>query len=309
VATAQRLEGVMSAVEIAELLGVHPRTVRSYWRATSCRRCGGPQINPSARSCADCIPYVAYRRRTRDDVVQALRRWAAQTGAPPRSQDWSEPGGKWEHEYPTWPSTADVLAHFGDWPQALAAVGLRPHRRTWTRRAIVTALEAWDAEHGRPPMETDWTRAGHEHPPASTVGNVFGCWSAALRAAGFEPRTREPWSEREILDGLRAFVRDHGRPPTSGDLRQIAGTPYPPAAVVIRTIGSLRSALERLGHQAAWTPVADDDILAALRAWAAEHGSTPTCPEWRRSGRRPGASTIIRRYGAWNAAIQAATTK
>jgi hypothetical protein len=101
---------------------------------------------------------------------------------------------------------------FGDWPQALTAAGLRPHRRTWTREEIVTALKASAAQHGRPPADTDWLRASHDHPPASTVKNVFGSWSAALRDAGFEPRQREPWSEREILDGLRAFVT-RSRPP------------------------------------------------------------------------------------------------
>jgi hypothetical protein len=100
VATAQRLEGAMTATEIAELLGVHSRTVRSYWRAIPCSRCGGPQINHSASSCADCIPYIAYERRTKEDVVRALRRWAVETGAAPRIEDWREPGGKWEREYP-----------------------------------------------------------------------------------------------------------------------------------------------------------------------------------------------------------------
>jgi hypothetical protein len=59
------------------------------------------------------------------------------------------------------------------------------------------------------------------------------------------------------------------------------------AAVVIRTTGSLRAALEQLGYEAAWTPVADDDILTALRAWTIEHGRAPTCPAWRQSHGRP----------------------
>jgi hypothetical protein len=78
---------------------------------------------------------------------------------------------------------------------------------------------------------------------------------------------------------------------------------------VIRTIGSLRAALQELGYEAAWTPVGDDDILTALRAWTTEHDRAPTCPEWRQSHGRPGASTIIRRYGTWNAAIRAANLK
>jgi hypothetical protein len=306
VETARQLEGRLSAEELADVLGVTARTVRSYWRAGTCRRCGGPQIWPRASSCADCIPYVALRRPSEAAIVRALRRWTRETGAPPRISDWREPGGKWEREYPAWPSAGDVQARFGSWPSALGAAGLRPHRRAWTRDAIVAALWAWADEHGRAPHQDEWQAGGRDHPPASTVGNVFGSWSAALRAADLTPALHGTWTEPEVLDGLRAFVRAHGRTPTSGDLRDTRGTPHPPATAVIRTFGSFRAALAQLGWQAAWTPVADAEILDALRAYARKHGRPPTCTVWRREHRKPGASVIIRRHGSWSAAVAAA---
>src|SRR4051794_15952744 len=72
VQTAQRLQGRLSADELADLLGVTAHTVRRYWRATTCARCGGPQIVASASSCADCIPYLAQRRPSRTTVMRAL---------------------------------------------------------------------------------------------------------------------------------------------------------------------------------------------------------------------------------------------
>jgi hypothetical protein len=134
---------------------------------------------------------------------------------------------------------------------------------------------------------------------------VFGSWTAALHAAEL-PTTRRSWSASEILEGLRAFERAHGRPPTSRDLRDTRDTPYPPATAVARTFGSFRAGLEQLGWPAGWTPVADTDTLAALTAYTAEHGRPPTCATWRREHRRPAASVIIRRYGTWNAALTAA---
>jgi hypothetical protein len=264
----------------------------------------GPAVWPHASSCADCIPYVALRRPSQAAIVRALRRWTHETGAPPRISDWREPGGKWEREYPAWPSAGDVQARFGSWPNALRVAGLRPHRRAWTREEIVAALQAW-AEHGRAPHHDQWQAAGREHPPASTVSNLFGSWSAALRAADLTPGLHGTWSEAEILDGLQAFAHAHGRSPTSRDLRDTRGTPYPPATAVIRSCGSLPAALARLGWQAAWTPVADAEILDALRAYAREHGRPPTCAVWRREPRRPSASVIIRRHGSWNSAIAA----
>jgi hypothetical protein len=306
VQTAQRLEGRLSAEQLADVLGVTARTVRSYWRAGTCPRCGGPQIAPHAHSCADCIPYLALRRPSETAVVRALRRWTRETGAPPRRHDWLMPGGKWEREYPRWPSAGHVDAHFSSWAQALAVAGLRPHRRPWTRSAVIEALQACAQECGRAPYETEWRRGGLEHPPAGTVKRVFGSWSAALRAASLQPARHSAWTPSEVLTGLRAFERDHGRPPTSGDLRDTRETPYPPASAVIRTLGSLRAALDRLGHQAAWTPVADEEILAALRAYARQHGHAPTATSWRREQRRPSASAIICRHGSWSAALAAA---
>jgi hypothetical protein len=58
---------------------------------------------------------------------------------------------------------------------------------------------------------------------------------------------------------------------------------YPPASAVIRTCGSLRAALARLGWQAAWAPVSDTDILDALRAYTREHGRVPTLTTRRHS--------------------------
>jgi hypothetical protein len=306
VQTAKRLQGRISAGEIAELIGVHERTVRDYWRAGTCARCGGVQIHATSSSCADCIPYVALARPPKRDVVRALRRWARETGIAPKISDWRQPGGKWEREYPAWPSTGDVLAHFDGWPQALAAAGLRPHRRTWTREAIITALQAWAEHHGAAPTHDDWATAALDHPPTSTVKTTFGSWSTALVSAGLTPGLHGHWTVEEILDGLRAFERDHGRPPRAPDLRDTRGKPYPPATAVIRTVGSLRAAYELLGWQAAWTTVTHAEILQALRAWTDEHGHAPSSSQWRRQRLRPGASVIIRRYGTWNAALNAA---
>jgi Homing endonuclease associated repeat len=208
-------------------------------------------------------------------------------------------------EYPTWPTVGDVRAHFQRWPQALTAAGLRPHRRPCTREQIIGALRAWAATHGRPPHHDEWQRSNAEHPPGSTVTLRFGRWTAALEAAGL-PSIRHDWTSQEILEGLRAFERAHSRPPTTLDLRDTRGTSYPPGSAVQRTFGSHRKALEQLGLSAGWTAVTDGEILDALRAYEREHGALPTRATWRAEHRRPGASTMIRRYGSWSAALVAA---
>lgn len=52
-----------------------------------------------------------------------------------------------------------------------------------------------------------------------------------------------------------------------------------------------------------WTPEA---IREALRAWAAEHGRTPTVPETVGDRALPPFATAQREFGSWNAALEAA---
>jgi HNH endonuclease len=75
---------------------------------------------------------------------------------------------------------------------------------------------------------------------------------------------------------------------------------------VLRTVGSLRVALERLGHRSATSPPAtDDEILNALHEYTRVHRRAPTVAIWRSERSRPSASVILRRHGSWNAALSA----
>src|SRR3954462_2807806 len=111
-----------------------------------------------------------------------MGRWARETGEPPREHESREPGGKWEREYPAWPSAHEVRAHFDGWLDALRAAGLPDYRRKWTREEIVAALRAWSERAGRAPTHCEWQRTTAEHPPTATVQRAFGSWSVALRA-------------------------------------------------------------------------------------------------------------------------------
>lgn len=80
-------------------------------------------------------------------------------------------------------------------PVCLACTG--DYYATWTREAIVCAIQEWADEHGGiPPAASDWLRARAR----GTVGTCsvdqvrrrFGTWNAAIIAAGFEPHATGP---------------------------------------------------------------------------------------------------------------------
>src|SRR5262249_13994180 len=115
----------------------------------------------------------------------------------------------------------------GSWVAARGAAGLVPHRCNWTGEEVIVALQRWAGEHGRPPRDTESLAAGRDHPPSSTVKNTFGGWSAALEVAGLPAFRHGAWEPEEVLEGLRAVARDHGRPPRTpelGDTREVRGS-------------------------------------------------------------------------------------
>jgi Homing endonuclease associated repeat len=127
---------------------------------------------------------------TPERVVEALRRDARRRGRSPRSRDWKRSAGR-RH-----PSSQTVHQLWPSWDGALRAAGLEPYGgELWTRAAIIVALQQDARRRGEPPTSLDWEaspgprgKMGRRRPTAETVKARFGSWSAALCAAGLEPR-------------------------------------------------------------------------------------------------------------------------
>jgi hypothetical protein len=133
------------------------------------------------------------------------------------------------------------------------------NRPAATGEEIVAALRAWQAEHGAPRREPDWTSACRiwrdawpRWPGTATVLRVFGSWNAALEAAGL-PTHCYAWGREEALERLAGWARVHGRPPTIADARVDPGLPGPydlPAALYGSWNAALRAAELTPQHEA-----------------------------------------------------------
>ena len=297
--------------DIADLLEVHPRTVRRYLRAGDCTGCGAPLATTASMRCPDCARREMHvPTTTRDQVIAAVQRWGNYTGRPPTTGDWRAgpldgPPNRWEREWPRWPSTGQALVHFDSWEELLRAAGYKPYRRRWSDEQILAALVRFAEREGRPPTESDWVANGADHPHAGTVKAHFGSWRAALAAAGLES-THDQWDRKLILDAMRRFARRHGRAPSSEEWQVKGPARNPTAAVVRRHFGSFTAALAAAGYEPHWRRFDDAEALRALRVHFEEHARAPTVREWEKLGRRPSAGGLIKRFGSWNAALQAA---
>jgi hypothetical protein len=313
VATAQRLhsEGLPWA-EIADLLGVTPRTARSYGSAHDCAACGRPIVAVAPKLCGSCAlrGHTRWGRPfTQDEIVAAIRVWAELEGRPPAQIDWRPvvAGGhpRWERDCPRFPPVSHVTRRFGSWNKALQAAEFdRPRPPSWSDSEILDALRQWAHAHSKAPLSTEWDRS----PDAGVISKRFGSWNTALLAAGLEPRVvrRRDWTDEEIVTGLQRLADDLGRHPRSTDRVGSRGI-FPSPALAIQRFGSWRRALLAAGLEPGNPPpTTDRRVVDALREYHRKHGCSPTTTSWKAVGGLPAADTIIRHCGSWRAAIELA---
>jgi hypothetical protein len=107
--------------------------------STLCVDCGQPHLSPQGQSprCRPCHNAHA-TVWTAEAVLDAFRRWYAETGQTPRMTDWNR--------RPGYPAAGTVKKHFGKWTTAIAQAGLPQRqktqgkaRRTGRNRQMVSA--------------------------------------------------------------------------------------------------------------------------------------------------------------------------
>ncbi|MCU1679194.1 MAG: hypothetical protein JWM93_3952 [Frankiales bacterium] len=242
---------------------------------------------------------VASRARTRvydrDQILDAIRRWTDEYGRPPTWIDWEPSAARRKgqvrraerFEAGVWPSTAMVRRQFTTLGRAIEAAGLEP-RKAQGRKAnlvdgdeVLRAIREWTRRYGDPPAQTDLDpyrarRTGQpwradrylqgDWPSLPTVRHHYGTLSAAVRAAGLEPRLQTECAaeraERRRRNRLalvaqlsRAGDTESGPPALARAIREVA------AARAARDAPALEHALLTLaGTALSWA-----DRVARLR--------------------------------------------
>jgi hypothetical protein len=151
---------------------------------------------------------------------------------------------------------------------------------------------------------------------------------------------RTEWSPDAVLDAIRSWTTQHGRPPRADDwdpsqarrsgnasrAARFDPSQWPTARIVRRRFGTFAAALEQAGTGT--RPVRNrplrepDEILRAIRAWTRLYGEPPTQADWDparartrnqlwrverfRAGDWPSLVTTRSHFGSLSAAIEAA---
>ena len=123
---------------------------------------------------------------------------------------------------------------------------------TWTPAAILSAMRDFNAKHGRAPYKRDWKRARVISPAASTVEEVFGTWSEALREAGLHAplrsNTLHVWTRDEVIAAIFEWRYARGRLPRANEW-SVQKTWRPSEKQVRMLFGSWNAALEAAGYE------------------------------------------------------------
>jgi hypothetical protein len=129
-------------------------------------------------------------------------------------------------------------------------------------------------------------------------------------------RARPPdWTREEVIDALRAWVRDEGRAPTSAEWTPTTGSTrrwareYPrwPSYVTVKTLfGSWLKGLEAAGCRPRRRRWDRDAIISSLREVAAATGRVPTQADLDRRDDVPSPATVRAHFGSLQAAREAA---
>jgi hypothetical protein len=178
--------------------------------------------------------------------------------------------------------------------------------KKYSERELIDALRRLAERLGRAPSAVDVGRDS-ESPVSRTYQIRFGSWLEALESAGIEPELSQTgYNREELLESLRDLADRLGCAPRTVDLDDDRRTPS--SSTYRRHFGSWLKALEAAGIQPgpSQTGYSSDELLASLRMLARELGRAPTGREMSAREDLPHASTYWKRFGSWNAAIEAA---
>ncbi len=222
--------------------------------------------------------WVDGRTWDRERVIDACRRWAQQTGSPPSYYDWSPVqrgrqagrpsplAEKWEREHPAWPSVAVVNRHLGGWRAMLLEAGFPAPA----------------------PIELSFSERVAQ---AARLRNEGLRWREIGELLGISPDTARRYPHARLCPVCQHETILRGE----------------------RCHSCWSSGRTRWGER-----FERADIIAAIQHWAALEGRAPAAIDWEpadRDGhprweqecpRYPPHSHVIRAFGSWNQALQAA---
>jgi hypothetical protein len=164
------------------------------------------------------------------------------------------------------------------------------------------------ARDGRPPSVDRMNSEGQFS--ARTCMERFGSWTAAVRAAGYEPLAESAEvSQEELLDEIKRLQNEFGRPPSTNEM--VEDGKYT-ASIYFQRFESWNAAVREAGfspNEQIMDPedqqIPASELLEELGRVADIVGEQPTIEDMLEHGKYS-AKPYTNRFGSWNKAIELA---
>lgn len=117
-------------------------------------------------------------------------------------------------------------------------------KRKYIDKELLDCLRQFYKENGRVPIWDDFNN-NHKYPSFGTYSVRFGSWNRALKLAGLCVNHHTGLADKELLDCLRQFHKEHGRIPVMTDFDN--SIIYPHYSTYVKRFGNWSKALKLVG--------------------------------------------------------------
>ena len=192
-----------------------------------------------------------------------------------------------------------AVRFFGSVAEAMAVAGVEPKRRHWTeQRVIQTIQDRFVQGH---PISIAGCGDGHL---AGAAKRRFGCWAAAVAAAGLsekytKPTTMRSWTKEAVLAGIQKW---HAEGRVLSDVSKQDQGLYCAAK---KHFGGWRAAVIAAGLEPTRKRWNKAKVIAEIRLRSKRGASLVSTIVFREDPPLAGAGTRL--FGNWRKAVAAAT--
>ncbi len=96
-------------------------------------------------------------------------------------------------------------------------------RRRYTDEQLLGSMQVVAMRLGYTPTKNEYDALRGRGPTSTIIGQRFGSWKRALRAAGIAARPKpQGWTAEQCIEGLRFVTKLHGQPPRNNHYRAYA---------------------------------------------------------------------------------------
>lgn len=140
-----------------------------------------------------------------------------------------------------YPNYTIYIYTFGSWANTIKIAGFEDYNNQIIKQFLINELHRFVKEHNRNPTSKDINRKNSGYPSTSGYRTQFGSFNNGLIAAGLNVNTHTNCDSGYLLDEIKRFVKENGRPPGYREFAPTNG--YPTACLYKKTFGSFANAL------------------------------------------------------------------